>query len=112
MGSGTTIAQHSADCVWLGSQLNGLDTAVATAQKAMRIVRQNLVWALFYNSLAIPLAISGLIVPWMAALGMSVSSLLVMLNALRLGSTAPAAPAADGSTRASHATQPGLEMPA
>ena len=50
----------------------------------MRIVKQNLGWALGYNLLAIPLAVTGSIAPWMAALGMSASSLLVMLNALRL----------------------------
>jgi len=96
MGSGTTVAQHSADCVWLGTQLTGLDSAVTMAKKAIRIVRQNLIWALCYNLLAIPLAVSGQIAPWMAALGMSLSSLFVMLNALRLGASVPvsAAPAA------------------
>lgn len=87
MGSGTALAHHSADCVWLGNQLNGLIQAFTTARKTMRIVKQNLAWALSYNLLAIPLAVSGLIAPWMAALGMSLSSLLVMLNALRLGRT-------------------------
>lgn len=84
MGSGTSIAQHSADCVWLGSHLHGLDVAFRTARRTMQIVRQNLAWALFYNALAIPLAVTGKLDPWMAALGMSLSSLLVMLNALRL----------------------------
>jgi Cu2+-exporting ATPase len=85
MGSGTSIAQHSADTVWLGQQLHGLQKAFALARKTMRIVKQNLAWALGYNLLAIPLAVTGNIDPWMAALGMSFSSLLVMLNALRLG---------------------------
>jgi Cu2+-exporting ATPase len=85
MGSGTSIAQHSSDCVWLGNRLDGLDGAFALARRTMRIVKQNLAWALCYNILAIPLAVSGSIDPWMAALGMSLSSLLVMLNALRLG---------------------------
>lgn len=84
MGSGTSVAQHSADCVWLGEQLNGLDHAFTVARQTMRIVKQNLGWALGYNLLAIPLAVTGSIAPWMAALGMSASSLLVMLNALRL----------------------------
>jgi P-type Cu2+ transporter len=65
--------------------LHGLNTAFRVAQRTMHIVRQNLAWALCYNILAIPLAMSGSIAPWMAALGMSLSSLLVMLNALRLG---------------------------
>jgi Cu2+-exporting ATPase len=86
MGNGTSIAQHSADCVWLGTQLTGIEMAFVTARRTMTIVKQNLVWALCYNVLAIPLAVSGMIVPWMAALGMSLSSLLVMMNALRLGS--------------------------
>ena len=85
MGSGTSIAQHSADTIWLGQQLSGLEKAFSLARKTMRIVKQNLAWALGYNLLAIPLAVTGSIEPWMAALGMSFSSLLVMLNALRLG---------------------------
>lgn len=94
MGSGTSVAQHSADCVWMGSQLTGLGEVFSTARRTMRIVKQNLAWALGYNTLAIPLAVTGSIEPWMAALGMSLSSLLVMLNALRLGriETATAAP--------------------
>jgi len=85
MGSGTSIAQHSADTIWLGQQLSGLEQAFSVARKTMLIVKQNLAWALGYNLLAIPLAVTGNIEPWMAALGMSFSSLLVMLNALRLG---------------------------
>jgi len=109
MGSGTTVAQHSADCVWLGTQLNGLDAAVAMANKAIRVVRQNLAWALCYNLLAIPLAMSGLIVPWMAALGMSLSSIFVMFNALRLGTAVrPLAPPA--TKPANGAAQPELEL--
>jgi len=95
MGNGTSAAQHSADCIWLGNQLTGLDHAFTKARRTMQIVRQNLIWALCYNACAIPLAISGQLAPWMAALGMSLSSLLVTLNALRLGfeTTAPATPA-------------------
>ena len=87
MGSGTSIAQHSADCIWMGNQLTGLETAFTTAKRTMQIVRQNLLWALCYNLSAIPLAAGGFIAPWMAALGMSLSSLMVMLNALRLSRT-------------------------
>jgi Cu2+-exporting ATPase len=85
MGNGTSIAQHSADCIWLGNQLTDLDSAFVMARRTMQIVRQNLVWALGYNLTAIPLAMTGILAPWMAALGMSLSSLLVILNALRLG---------------------------
>lgn len=92
MGSGTSSAQHTADCVWLGNQLAGFERPFALARKTMRIIKQNLAWALGYNLLAIPLAAAGYLQPWMAALGMSLSSLLVMLNALRLsGSAVPAA---------------------
>ena len=69
----------------MGSQLTGLGEVFSVARRTMRIVKQNLAWALGYNTLAILLAVTGSIEPWMAALGMSLSSLLVMLNALRLG---------------------------
>lgn len=91
MGSGTSSAQHSADCVWLGHQLTRFEQPFVVARKTMRIVHQNLAWALGYNLLAIPLAATGSIAPWMAALGMSLSSLLVMLNALRLSSNGSSA---------------------
>ena len=58
----------------------------------MRVVRQNLWWAVGYNVVAVPLAATGILAPWLAALGMSASSLLVTFNALRLG-RAPAPPA-------------------
>ena len=54
------------------------------AKKIRRIIRQNLVWAASYNLLAVPAAALGFIAPWGAAIGMSLSSLLVVLNALRL----------------------------
>ena len=56
----------------------------ASGHKTQAIIRQNLVWALTYNLLAVPFAAAGYIVPWMAALGMSLSSLLVVLNSGRL----------------------------
>ncbi len=61
----------------------------------MRVVRQNLAWAIGYNLMAMPLAAAGVLAPWMAALGMSASSLLVTMNALRIaGATRPRGPAA------------------
>jgi P-type Cu2+ transporter len=56
-----------------------------TARRTMRIVRQNLVWALFYNAACVPLALLGWLPPWAAGLGMAASSTVVILNALRAG---------------------------
>ena len=57
------------------------------ARRTRHIIAQNLIWALVYNVIALPLAAAGLIAPWMAAIGMSASSLVVVLNALRLRNT-------------------------
>lgn len=84
LAAGTPLAQTSADMVLLGDSLEPLVTGIAESRRAVRIVRQNLAWAAGYNLLALPLAAAGIITPWMAALGMSASSLLVVLNALRL----------------------------
>lgn len=84
MGSGTEIAQASADMVLLSEHLAQLATAIIFARKTLRIIRQNLAWAVIYNSVALPMAAMGWIAPWMAAIGMSASSLVVVLNALRL----------------------------
>jgi Cu2+-exporting ATPase len=84
MGSGTDLARSQADVVLLGDDLHALIDGVLIARRAMRIVRQNLRWSFLYNVTAIPLAMCGLVTPWMAGLGMSASSLLVVLNALRL----------------------------
>ena len=84
MGAGTTLAQSSADAVLLGDSLGPLLEAVELSRRTRRIIRQNIGWAIGYNVLAVPLAASGMLAPWMAAIGMSASSLLVVLNALRL----------------------------
>ena len=84
MGSGTDLARAQADMVLLGENLDAIADAIAMARKTVKIVRQNLIWAFAYNFTAIPLAMSGLVTPWMAGIGMSASSLLVVLNALRL----------------------------
>jgi len=85
MGSGTQLAAASADMILLSQRLTHLDTAVNTARKTLAIIRQNLIWAAGYNLTILPLAAAGYIRPWMAALGMSLSSLLVVTNAMRLG---------------------------
>ena len=84
MGGGTQLAQASADMVLLSEHLPHLVDATNMAQRSVNIVHQNLAWALLYNVLALPLASMGYIAPWMAAIGMSASSLVVVLNALRL----------------------------
>ena len=84
MGGGTQLAQASADMVLLSEHLPHLVDAVKMAKRSVNIVHQNLAWALAYNLLALPLASMGYIAPWMAAIGMSASSLVVVLNALRL----------------------------
>lgn len=84
MGGGTQLAQASADMVLLSEHLPHLVDAVKMSKRSVSIVRQNLAWALIYNLLALPLASMGYIAPWMAAIGMSASSLVVVLNALRL----------------------------
>jgi len=84
MGEGADVAQAAADMVMLGSRLATLSEGVALARKTQHIIRQNLGWALGYNLIAIPAAALGYVTPWIAGIGMSASSLLVVLNALRL----------------------------
>jgi len=83
LGEGADAAQQQADLVLTGGRLGALQDALAVARAAMRLVRQNLGWALAYNAVALPAAALGWIGPWEAALGMSASSFIVVLNALR-----------------------------
>ena len=80
----TDLAHSAADLVLTGQSLEALLEARAIAQRTRRVIHQNLAWALAYNLLAVPLAVAGVLAPWMAALGMSGSSLLVVANAARL----------------------------
>jgi Cu2+-exporting ATPase len=84
MGDASALAKTSADIVLIGNHLRAVTRAFDMAGHTQRVIRQNMAWALMYNFGAIPAAAMGLIAPWLAALGMSVSSLLVVLNALRL----------------------------
>jgi Cu2+-exporting ATPase len=97
--SGTQVAQVAADMVWLArgdqADMRSLLAAIGLARRALRVIRENLLWASAYNLVAIPLAVAGLVTPWVAAIGMSASSLLVVGNAMRLLARDPqAAPAA------------------
>ncbi|KAA1174936.1 heavy metal translocating P-type ATPase [Marinobacter salinexigens] len=85
MGTAADLTQLKADAVLLNGQLLQIVEALKTSLKTRRIIRQNLIWALVYNLCALPLAAAGMVPPWLAAIGMSVSSLIVVLNALRLG---------------------------
>jgi Cu2+-exporting ATPase len=84
MGSGTDIAQAAADFLLLSGDLDAINAALLLARKTRRVMRQNLLWALAYNLVAVPLAAFGLVTPLVAAIGMSGSSLIVAANALRL----------------------------
>jgi P-type Cu2+ transporter len=84
LGTGSALAQASADLVALRGDLTTLPLAVRTARRTTAIIRQNLAWSAGYNLVALPVAALGWVPPWLAAVGMSTSSLLVVLNALRL----------------------------
>jgi P-type Cu2+ transporter len=84
MGRAVPVAQSKADFVVQGDQLGAVVRAVALARKTVWVVRQNLLWALVYNLVCIPLAAMGWLPAWLAGLGMATSSLVVVLNALRL----------------------------
>jgi len=84
LSMGTDLARASSDLVINGAQLKPIQDALVITTKMMRIIRQNFTWAIAYNIVAVPFSMAGLVQPWLAAIGMSVSSLIVVLNALRL----------------------------
>jgi Cu2+-exporting ATPase len=84
LATGSELSQYHADVVLLNGDLSQLTSLSKVAQTTEKVTRQNLNWALFYNGLALPFAALGFLTPWLAALGMSLSSLLVVLNALRI----------------------------
>ena len=84
MGAGSHLARTQADLILLSDRLEHLGAGYVLARRALRTIRQNLLWAVLYNAIALPLAITGFVTPWMAGIGMSGSSLLVVLNSLRL----------------------------
>lgn len=84
MGDAVDITRLHADALLVSGNLDTLASAISLARKTRAVIRQNHAWALGYNLLALPLAAAGMIAPWLAAIGMSLSSLLVVLNALRL----------------------------
>ena len=84
MGGGTALAHANADVVILCDRLAAIPDTVDASRETLRIVKQNMSWAVAYNLIAVPLAAAGLVQPWMAAIGMSLSSLLVVANSSRL----------------------------
>ncbi|THF65841.1 heavy metal translocating P-type ATPase [Pseudothauera nasutitermitis] len=84
MGGGTDLARNQADVVLLSESLSGLSRAIGLSRRTLAVIRQNLWWSFTYNFTSVPLAMMGLITPWMAGIGMAASSLLVVVNALRL----------------------------
>jgi Cu2+-exporting ATPase len=84
MSDGAWMSQRQADAVLLSGRLVDLRAAFATSARTLAIIRENLSWALAYNLTAVPLAAAGMVTPWMAGIGMSASSLVVILNSLRL----------------------------
>ena len=89
VGRANPLSQTHADIVLLKNGPEALPYLLDLAARSRRITRQNLIWATVYNLTILPLAISGYLTPWIAALGMSASSLLVIANALRIHRTAP-----------------------
>ena len=85
LAEGADIARTQADLVVTGKDLSRVSAAFDLAPRVRRIVRQNLAWAFSYNITALPFAAAGFVPPWLAAIGMSASSLLVVMNGQRLG---------------------------
>lgn len=84
IGTGTDVAMETADVTLMRGDLNSIPDAIYMSRKTMGNIRQNLFWALAYNSLGIPIAAIGLLAPWVAGAAMALSSVSVVLNALRL----------------------------
>jgi len=90
MGKGVPLTLAQADYILLHGDVAQIPALIAHAKKAMRVIKQNLFWALVYNAVCIPLAFFGVLSAWLAGLGMAASSLVVILNALRQTHYAPA----------------------
>ena len=84
MGTGTDVAMESADIVLVHADLESVPRAIALSRATLDVIKQNLAWAFGYNIAAIPLAMAGLLNPMIAGAAMALSSVLVVLNSLRL----------------------------
>ena len=83
-GGGTDLAKNSADAILLADDLSRLLAARALALRTRKIIKENFAWSIGYNLLVLPLAASGWLPPYLAAAGMSLSSLIVVTNSMRL----------------------------
>ena len=102
LGSGAPLAQTRSDMVLMSTRPADLAHAVTVARRTQAVVRQNIVWAAAYNLVAIPFAAAGVLTPWMAGLGMAMSSLIVVGNSMRLWQGAPHATPAPTFSTAPH----------
>ncbi|MNC01090.1 Copper-exporting P-type ATPase A [compost metagenome] len=84
IGTGTDIAMEAADITLMRGDLKSIPDAIMMSRKTMRNIKQNLFWALAYNTIGIPIAALGFLAPWLAGAAMAFSSVSVVLNALRL----------------------------
>ncbi len=84
MGGGAQLARTQSDFILLSENLDHLRHGLRRARRTLQVIRQNLWWSFAYNFVALPLAIAGYVTPWLAGIGMSASSLLVVLNSLRI----------------------------
>lgn len=84
LGTGTQLSKNASGAVLVSKDLAVIAKTMAISAKVRRIIKQNLCWAIGYNVIAVPFAVMGLVPAWLAAIGMSLSSLIVVLNALRL----------------------------
>jgi len=84
MSQGTNFIKSQSDVILISDNITGISENILYAKSTMHVIKQNISWAILYNIVALPLAMVGYIQPWMAAIGMSLSSLFVVLNSLRL----------------------------
>jgi len=84
MGTGTDVAMEAADVTLMRGDLNSIPDAILMSRRTMLNIKQNLFWALAYNVIGIPIAALGFLAPWLAGAAMALSSVSVVLNALRL----------------------------
>ncbi|MCK4708962.1 MAG: cation-translocating P-type ATPase, partial [Gammaproteobacteria bacterium] len=84
LADSTALANNHSDFLLLGGDLNSIPVSIKIAHKTLTLIKQNISWAIIYNVIAIPFAMAGWVSPWMAAIGMSASSVVVVLNSMRL----------------------------